>query len=80
MLVLANDEEQAEEIGKEEWHEEISQAGLEPNHFDAQEVTARRQVAFYGDDNLKSITPYGPEGEDSPQMTIVEWLDAKGIT
>lgn len=54
-------------------------AGLEPDHFSASEVTRRRDVSWMGAENLDCVTPYGPEGEPSPQETVNEYLDKLAI-
>jgi hypothetical protein len=85
MVVLAESQAQAEEVGKKNWYEEVRDAGLEPEGYYAREVTDAGQVEWMGEDNLDGCMPYGPEdrtfenGCSSPQLTLNEYMKQMGI-
>jgi hypothetical protein len=79
MVVLAINEGQAREIGKSSWSEEMRNAGLAPEAFSVSQVRSKGQLGWLPDEYIDAITPYGPDEEDSPQLTILEYLNQMGI-
>ncbi len=79
LVVLASSEEEAEEVGKAHWLDEVQDCGLEPNRFHVDEVTNARQLKWLGKENLEGV-PYGPDDQDSPQRSIEEYLAAMGVS
>lgn len=78
LVALATDEDEAVEIAKKHWSTEVSDAGLCPDKWYAQEVRRSAQVKYLGD-LMESIPPYGIDDESSPQLSISEYLDKQGI-
>lgn len=79
MVVVAENEEQARKVGKENWLEEMANAGLEPSGFSATEVRRRSEIGFLRDEDLDGIYPWEPEGHHWETLTIGELLRKQGI-
>ena len=79
LVVLAKNERDAEMVGVEHWLDEVHEAALAPDKFVAIEVTRRHQLDWFGPDNLVASSPYGREDQESPQLTIHEYLQSLQI-
>jgi hypothetical protein len=78
MVVLAEDEEEANAIGAMSWQDEIEEYDLDPDDFSAKEITARKQIDWIEDEDLDSTCPYEAEGSESGE-SVQEHLDDLGI-
>jgi hypothetical protein len=77
MVVLAENKEEAVQVGKDNWSDEILDSGIEPEHVAAFEVTRRKQLEF-----ARALAPLDgiqPKGAHNPQLSIEEYLDELGI-
>ena len=80
LVALALNREEAEIIGRNNWREEMRNAGTSPDCIRAEEVKTRNKIERILDaEDLEHVTPYGSEHEPSPQLSIAEYCKQLGI-
>ena len=80
MVVLAEDEEEANAIGALSWQSEIDEYEIDPDDFSSTVITKRKQIDWIEDEDLDSTCPYdGDEEETTEAASIQEHLDDLGI-